>query len=115
VKIADLSILLDDFYPAVRGGWVVVPSHYSPSLGIMTKPWEGEIRDIYREETGAHVGRVVLVVYDPASGHDRLTLPERCVSRKPPAAESTKRASAAIDAAEKKAGAALRKQRRKRP
>lgn len=108
--VPNLKVMLDDFYPAVRGGWVTVQAHWSKVLSIMTPPWEGEIRDIYREPSG----RVVLVVYDPASGHDRLTLPERCVSRKPPGSESLKHAAVAIDAAEKKAAAAIRKSKRKR-
>lgn len=107
-SVPDLQVLLDDFYPAVRGGWVVVQPHFSVSMSIMTPSWEGEIRDIYREDTG----REVLVVYDPASGHDRLTLPERCVSRKLPSAESRKRAASAIDAAEKKAAATIRRRRK---
>lgn len=109
----DLEILLDDLHPAVRGGWVVGFTE-SKTLGIGPQPIEGEIRDIYRELDGKCAGRVVLVVYDTRCGHDRLVLPENCKSRKPPRRDSIKAATAAIDAAEKKAAKAQRRTRRGR-
>lgn len=75
-QVKDETILLDDLYPA-EPGVPVVATVSSPRLGL-TLTFHGEIREVVREVDGPHRGRVVLVIYDPARGYDRLALPEQC-------------------------------------
>lgn len=110
--IKDLEIKLADDYPATRGGWVRGETH--SSLGMKPTPVEGEIRDIVRELDGKFPGRVVLVIFEPKRGHERLVLPENCTSRKPPGEGTIKLARAKIHAADKAAQAQLPKRRTRR-
>lgn len=100
--IADLAIKLKDGHPAVRGGWVNGETG-STKMGLKPTPISGEIRDIVRELDGTHPGRVLLTIFVPGKGHERLALPENCTSRKPPAEGTLKLSRAKIHAAEQKA------------
>ncbi len=110
-KIADLAAKLADGHPAVRGGWVTVPPRFVPKLGITAPAWEGEIREITREPSG----RIVLTVYDPAHGYERLIDAPSAKSRKPPGAETRKRAAASIDGHERRAARAKGRRKPRKP